>query len=46
MNQALGINKLKGVVTENEVTALDAAVQIDTDATQQIKLYVEDNYIG
>ena len=46
MNQALGINKLKGVVTENEVTALDAAVQIDTDATQQIKLYVEDNYLG
>lgn len=46
MNQYLGIQKLRGLVTANNVTALDTATAIDTSVVSKISLYVEDNYLG
>lgn len=46
MNQYLGIQKLRGVVTANNVTSLDANSAIDTSVDSKISLYIEDNYLG
>lgn len=46
MNQYLGIQKLRGLVTANNVTALDTKTAIDTSVVSKISLYIEDNYLG
>lgn len=46
MNQNLGIQKIRGIITENNITALDGTVSIDTSTQDKIKIYVEDNYLG
>ncbi len=46
MNQYLGIQKLRGIVTANNVTGLDSITTIDTSATSKISLYIEDNFLG
>lgn len=46
MNQYLGIQKLRGLVTANNVTSLDAITAIDTSVVSKISLYIEDNYLG
>lgn len=46
MNQYLGIQKLRGIVTSNNVTDLNATKAIDTSVVEKISLYIEDNYLG
>lgn len=46
MSTALGVNKIRGIVVENDITGLDGAVQIDTDAKATVRVLVEDNYLG
>ena len=46
MNQYLGIQKLRGIVSANNVTGLDSITTIDTSAVSKISLDIEDNYLG
>lgn len=46
MNQNLGIQKLRGIVTENNITAIDGSISIDTSSDAKIRLDVKDNYLG
>lgn len=46
MNQYLGIQKARGVVVENNVTALDGTVSINTATPAKVTIRVEDNYLG
>lgn len=46
MNTYLGIQKLRGIVTKNDVTELTAVGSIDTSVTADVRLYIEDNYLG
>lgn len=46
MNQYLGIQKLRGIVTANNVTGLYGEETIDTSAVAKISLYIEDNFLG
>lgn len=46
MNQYLGIQKVRGVVVENNVTSLSDIGSIDTSVASKIRINVEDNYLG
>lgn len=46
MSTALGVNKIRGVVVENDITGLDSTGQIDTDVKSTVRVLVEDNYLG
>lgn len=44
LNSALDVSKLRGQITQNNITSFEAATDVDTSSASTIRLYVDDNY--